>query len=202
MEAPFVNLYAVKHVSIGDSKACVLCYKPTEVVLITANKKDWFYVCSVHLKDKNFATLSYCDHTGLSKENEWKDLCNKVNSLQLEIHKMEREREKENRWLNSIKWNRNKDNDKDKNENEKSLKDDDKNVKSIKDVKIELDNANNELENFEKAYVHYKLESVFYRNRLIIDFKRRKQIETQEKLKRGELFPSLEGLSNLKKQKD
>merc|ERR1712000_471135 len=56
MSAPFPNLYTHRKVAEASAKACDICYKPSTSVLITPDKKDFFYVCVGHLKDRYFCT--------------------------------------------------------------------------------------------------------------------------------------------------
>lgn len=50
------NEYKLKKVTQKDSRACVICFRETDAVLVSVDSKDWFYVCVGHLKDKEFAT--------------------------------------------------------------------------------------------------------------------------------------------------
>lgn len=60
-QPPFPNEYAKRLVGASDGKACVVCFKPTSVVLLSANKVDFFYICGSHLKDTSFASPVYPD---------------------------------------------------------------------------------------------------------------------------------------------
>lgn len=198
---PFPNLYMVKHVAENACKACVLCYKPTNTVLITPDKHDWFYVCNVHLKDKNYAKLIYCDDAGKDTQPEWKELCDKVDKVQREIHKIEKlEKEKQNKeksWLSSIpSWNSKKEDDLKEKKEDKDM--DTKESKSKDILLSELKENQDRLTIFERSNIKYRLEKVFYTGRLMQDYKRRKQAEIEQKLAAGTLFPSLDGLSKLK----
>lgn len=205
---PFANLYEVKHVADNACKACVVCYKPTNTVLITPSKKDWFYICGVHLKDKNFAKLVYCDDTGRDTESEWKKLCNSVEGLQWEWHKIEiKEKDelaKEQSWLKVIpSWGGKKvEKEKTKEGEEKadtSTGDENKKEGRSKEaISSELKESERQLAAFERENIKYRLEKVFYRGRLLQDFKRKKQAEIEQKLASGTLFPNLDGLASLK----
>jgi len=52
----FPNVYAHRKVAETKAKSCDICYKLSTSVLITADNKDWFYVCPAHLKDPGFCT--------------------------------------------------------------------------------------------------------------------------------------------------
>lgn len=56
MAALFSNLYHLRQVASASSSPCVICYKSVDRVLVTPDKKDFFYVCPKHLEDRNFAT--------------------------------------------------------------------------------------------------------------------------------------------------
>lgn len=213
---PFANLYGVKHVADNACKACILCFKPTNAVLITADKKDWFYVCTVHLKDKNFAKLVYCDALGKDTEAEWRKLCGTVESLQRELHKIEKKEKdrlvKEKSWLTVIPgWGGKKDeplkDEKEEEGKEKEKKAGEKSESTHESEKIsrskelvtsELQEVEQRLTAFERENIKYRLENVFYRGRLLQNYKRKKQAEIEQKLSAGTLFPSLDGLSSLK----
>lgn len=209
---PFANLYEVKHVAENACKACILCFKPTNTVLITGDKKDWFYVCDVHLKDKNFAKLVYCNGLGKDTEAEWRKLCGTVESLQRELRKLEKkERDKlakEKSWLTVIpSWGAKKDEslkdegkvkDKENGEENGSTPESEKASRSKEVVASELHDGEQKLAAFERENIKYRLEQVFYRGRLLQDFKRKKQAEIEQKLAAGTLFPTLDGLSSLK----
>lgn len=204
LQPPFPNLYKVKHVADNASKACVLCYKPTNTVLITANKKDWFYVCGIHLKDKNYAKLIYCDDSGVETESEWRAQCDKISKLQCQIKILEREEkvkeDSKNSWLNSLpSWSSKKE-DKQEDQKEKESNEKDgvkKEIKNKEMLKLELKECEKGLLVFERENIKYRLEKVFYRGRLLKDYKQKKQIEIEKKLASGTLFPSLDGVSSL-----
>ncbi|CAK7270835.1 hypothetical protein SEPCBS57363_004309 [Sporothrix epigloea] len=52
----FPNVYTHRKVAEASAKGCDVCYKPTTSVLITAENKDFFYVCASHLKERTFCT--------------------------------------------------------------------------------------------------------------------------------------------------
>lgn len=53
---PHVNHYRKRLVAQPNEKACAVCYRPTDVVLMSTDSKDWFYCCAQHLKDPGLAT--------------------------------------------------------------------------------------------------------------------------------------------------
>lgn len=50
----FPNIYNHRKVAETAARSCDICFKLTSSVLITPDKKDFFYICSSHLKDVQF----------------------------------------------------------------------------------------------------------------------------------------------------
>lgn len=55
MASSHVNHYRRRLVAQANAKACSICYRPTDCVLMSIDSKDFFYCCPVHLQDKGFA---------------------------------------------------------------------------------------------------------------------------------------------------
>ncbi|KAJ8099276.1 VPS4-associated protein 1 [Lipomyces tetrasporus] len=54
---PFKNVYHLRRVAETSQRPCIICYKPTPVVLVSEDgKNDFFYACQTHLQDRGFAT--------------------------------------------------------------------------------------------------------------------------------------------------
>ncbi|KAK9369536.1 VPS4-associated protein 1 [Lipomyces kononenkoae] len=54
---PFKNIYHLRRVAETSQKPCMVCYKPTAVVLVSEDgKNDFFYTCQLHLQDRGFVT--------------------------------------------------------------------------------------------------------------------------------------------------
>lgn len=188
---PFPNLYKLKHVSEGTS-ACTICYRPTDAVLLSIDKKDWFYVCEIHLKDKNFALLVYADDEGKRSDGEWKTLCDNVGKLKTSLRDAEKKvKDKENAGKSWLGWGRGKDG-----EGEGEGKGEERGM-GVEDIRNQLKDAENKLVAFEKEHIKYVLQTTFYKNRLLSEWNRRKAAETRAKVLDGTLFPSLEGLQKL-----
>lgn len=49
------NEYRSRIVTEKDSKGCVVCYRPTLLVLVSSDSRDFLYCCRIHLKDNAFA---------------------------------------------------------------------------------------------------------------------------------------------------
>jgi len=50
----FTNLYYKR--TAGTAKSCFVCFRPTPIVLATAQTVDFLYTCESHLNDPGFAT--------------------------------------------------------------------------------------------------------------------------------------------------
>lgn len=50
------NRYRRRQVNQANEKSCAICHRPTDVVLMSTDSKDWFYCCAQHLKDPGLAT--------------------------------------------------------------------------------------------------------------------------------------------------
>ncbi|KAG6023712.1 hypothetical protein E4U19_004187 [Claviceps sp. Clav32 group G5] len=94
MSAPFPNLYAHRKVAETAAKACDICFKPSTSVLITADKKDYFYVCPTHLKDTYFCTPKI-DEAAIKAKKE-KALAEEIEKVKKEYQeKQQKKKEKE-----------------------------------------------------------------------------------------------------------
>ncbi|KAG5971585.1 hypothetical protein E4U58_007384 [Claviceps cyperi] len=93
MSAPFPNLYAHRKVAEAAAKACDICFKPSTSVLITADKKDYFYVCPTHLKDTYFCTPKI-DEAAIKAKKE-KALAEEIEKVKKEYQeKQQKKKEK------------------------------------------------------------------------------------------------------------
>ncbi|KAL6852535.1 hypothetical protein ACO1O0_007081 [Amphichorda felina] len=129
MSAPFPNIYTHRKVAETASKACDICYKPSSSVLITPDKKDFFYVCPVHLKDRYFCTPKI-DEDALKAKRE-REMAEELERVKKEYEEKQRKKkEKEEKAKNKDKED---DKDKKKGEEEKEDKDENKDGKSPKD---------------------------------------------------------------------
>lgn len=88
--SPFPNVYTHRKVADTASKGCNICYKPTTSVLITLEKQDFFYVCAIHLKDKNFAT-PIIDHAAIEARLKAEAEAKKKKELDEEVERVKKE---------------------------------------------------------------------------------------------------------------
>lgn len=84
MASPFPNDYKLRRVAELDLKACAVCFKPTNCVLLAANKADFFHACEAHLGDSSFCTPVYSESYKQSKAKKL-ELENKISGLDKQI---------------------------------------------------------------------------------------------------------------------
>ncbi|RGP65698.1 aaa-atpase vps4-associated 1 domain-containing [Fusarium longipes] len=120
MSTTFPNLYTHRKVADSAAKACDICYKSSTSVLITPDKKDFFFVCPVHLKDRYFATPKI-DEEAAKKKRE-KELEEEKERVMKEYE--EKQKKKKEKEAKKDKDDKDKEKDKDKDKDEK--KDEDK----------------------------------------------------------------------------
>ena len=129
----FPNIYTHRKVADTASKPCDICFKPSTSVLVVpenkvrlfpkhfdvvANvKKDFFFVCPGHLKDKGFCT-PIIDEAAIAakKKKEMEDEVERVKKEFEEKQKKKKEKEKE----------KEKEKDKDKKDEDKKEKGEEK----------------------------------------------------------------------------
>ncbi|KAG7284615.1 hypothetical protein NEMBOFW57_009220 [Staphylotrichum longicolle] len=90
----FPNVYTHRKVADTKAKSCDICYKLSTSVLITADNKDWFYVCPAHLKDTGFCTPKI-DHAAIEARRK-RELDEEVERVKREYEeKQKKKKEKE-----------------------------------------------------------------------------------------------------------
>ncbi|KJZ79715.1 hypothetical protein HIM_01184 [Hirsutella minnesotensis 3608] len=183
MSAPFPNHYTHRRVAEASAKACDVCYKPSTSVLITPDKKDFFYICPIHLKDRYFCTPKI-DQDAVKAKRE-KEMAEEMERVKKEYE--EKQRKKKD------------DEPKDKNESK------DKSVSKAKDEKAEdedsqkkdkpEDRDDEKKDDSESAKEDdprvFELKSAFYQQRL----QRKRQAEAakrdRERASQPNYFPSV-----------
>ncbi|KAM3559641.1 hypothetical protein MY1884_003350 [Beauveria asiatica] len=174
MSAPFPNIYNHRKVAEASAKACDICYKMSTSVLITPDKKDFFYVCAVHLKDRYFCTPKIDEEAAKAKREQ---------ELEAEKVKLKKEYEDKQRKKKEKEEKDKKDKNKDDNEKDDKDKKDDET-----DKKEEDDEASKEEE---PRTFELKTNSAFYQQRL----QRKRQADAakrdRERVSKPEYFPSV-----------
>lgn len=198
MATQFENLYRLRKVADNDSKACYICYKPTNCVLITLDQIDYFYVCSTHLKD----TKAFCSPVyGSDREevrNELRKLEDRQRNLDLLI------KEKSGTWNKIMGWGSKKGTDEKKDSKDsKDSKEEPSQPKSgkeksLEELRKELNDlikerrgAEEKLNQIEQNVKQFILNKDIYKMRLN---KQRKKVVAQKRTEQilvPDFFPSI-----------
>ncbi|KAE8150159.1 VPS4-associated protein 1 [Aspergillus avenaceus] len=89
------NVYHLRRVADTAARSCYICHKPSSSVLITPDNKDHFYVCPVHLKDRNFCS-AIVDTEDQEKKAKDEALAREIEIVKKEYEeKQKRKKEKE-----------------------------------------------------------------------------------------------------------
>lgn len=89
------NIWHHRKVADTAAKGCMICYKPSSSVLITPDSKDFFYICTSHLKDRNFAVPSEDEAKAAEERKKKEELDRAVEEVKKEYEeKLKRKKEK------------------------------------------------------------------------------------------------------------
>ncbi|AOA68073.1 VPS4-associated protein 1 [Komagataella phaffii CBS 7435] len=213
-ELPFNNLYKLRRVAADQAKACFICYKPSDVVLVTVvskEKPDFFYLCKSHLEDTHFCSKLYFESVGTdlqSREAQLNQLKIKKVELEKRLFKLEDEERKKQSALNKLydmvtgdKKKKQKDK---KDDNSTTEKDNDSqtNKNSILEIRKSLNDTIQQIDNKSKEYLHYQLDSSFFKSRLKKYYEAVKSQQRLQFLSNESNFPSTKGLSKLTQQEN
>lgn len=181
MAGPFNNHYTCRQVAAKDSKACAICYKPTTTVLITDNQVDFFYVCSSHLSDAQFATAI--------KPTEYQDLVKKRVELESQIDKTTQERYKHKPFLWNKVWGLKKPKEDAK---EGDADSGDKYAKLTKELEAqqkELEATKLSIASY--SFKNYQLDDLMFKVRLNHHTQSQAARLRQQKIEQGGFFPEV-----------
>jgi len=182
MSAPFPNLYTHRKVAEASAKACDICYKPSTSVLITPDKKDFFYVCVGHLKDRYFCTPKI-DEEARKKKRE-QAMAEETERVKKEYEEKQRKKkEKEER----AKKEKEKDDKDDKKDDEKDKDEEEKK----KDRKSSDDDKGDSKEEEEEEPRVFELKSTFYSQRLLKKRQAEAAKREKERISQPGYFPSV-----------
>ncbi|KAF2085918.1 DUF1742-domain-containing protein [Saccharata proteae CBS 121410] len=125
-----VNTWHHRRVADSQSKACWICFKPSSSVLITVDKKDFFYICPGHLKDRSFCQPD-ADEVAAAAEKKKKE------ELDREIAKVKAEYEEKQKRKKEKRKDKEKDKDKkEKKEDKKAEDEEDKKDEKEQEEKL------------------------------------------------------------------
>ncbi|KAL7270653.1 hypothetical protein RUND412_006632 [Rhizina undulata] len=187
-ELPFENLYHKRLVAEAAAQACYICYKATSVVLVTPDKKDFFYACAGHLLDRKFATPVTEQSLSTAEEREKRQKA----ELEKEIEKLKKEYEEKQLRKKEKQKEKEKEKDKEK-DSDKDKKDEDE---AISSKKKEIDEKEKELAEKKPAEVEeesriFVLQKEFYNMRLNKIWRQEMARKNLERLKTPGLFPEV-----------
>lgn len=145
------NIYHRRLVAPAASKPCFICHKPTPVVLITPDARDFFYACGGHLEDRGFASPTTSDGNvnvggGDGDGQKQKEKQGKSAELEREIERVKKE------WAEKMRRRR-EGNDKDDGkggDGKRDIADDKKNEKDGADGDLEREERDDKIAALEK----------------------------------------------------
>ncbi|EMG50055.1 SPBC32H8.01c UPF0589 protein C32H8.01c [Candida maltosa Xu316] len=173
---PFPNKYHVKLVSSSDSKACIICYKPSTTVLLADGNGDFFYVCPGHLLDEQFASPIH--------PQEYSDLISSQKELTDKKAKLEKDLEMEKPYI----WNTVAGYWKDKKEKGEETKYD-KLKKELGEVTKGLEDKTKSVNGYK--FKLYKLHQDIYKGRIMAHQKKVYSVQRATKIQQEGFFPSV-----------
>ncbi|RKF53612.1 hypothetical protein OnM2_103018 [Erysiphe neolycopersici] len=173
--ASFPNIYTHRKVAETAAKSCEICCKPSTSVLLASGHKDFFYVCTVHLKDKNFCKPLNSNVTAAAAAQKKRDLEDEITRLKKEYNDQKR-----NKKLP-------KDEALDLKEKNKEKAD----VKAIPDESIDKKKEHSPTTSISNDPKEFSLTNIFYQQR--IEKKKNAEIAKQrnERLLNPNLFPQV-----------
>ncbi|PHH60703.1 hypothetical protein CDD81_1321 [Ophiocordyceps australis] len=188
MAPPFPNIYTHRKVADAAAKSCDICYKPSTSVLITPDQKDFFYVCTIHLKDTHFCTPKI-DHEAIKAKRE-RELAAEVELVKKEYEeRLRRNKEKEANLEKNRGKEHDKEPDKDEDKDKKEEKEKNKMTADEKEPGQEIKTEATAPDEEESRV--FELKSAFYQQRL----GRKRQLEAakkdRERASQSNYFPSV-----------
>ncbi|KAL9612118.1 MAG: hypothetical protein Q9167_003270 [Letrouitia subvulpina] len=184
--ALLVNMWHLRKVAEASAKPCDICYKPTTSVLITPDRKDFFYICPGHLKDRGFCS-PIIDEAEVAAKRKKEAL-----DREIEIIKQEYEEKKKRKQSREAqKRDEKKEKDVEKGKNAKKSNEGDDEVEKERNSKIEALTAQASVSLADESPRIFTLQKIFYQKRL--DRIRSADIakRNRERLKNPSLFPSV-----------
>ncbi|KAH0429443.1 hypothetical protein CcaCcLH18_08457 [Colletotrichum camelliae] len=190
----FANVYTHRKVAENAAKGCDVCYRATSSVLVADEKKDFFYVCPSHLKDKNFCSpIIDKEAVEAKKKKEMEEEVERVKKEYEEKQKKKKEKDEKDKNKDKEKdkeKEKEKDNDDKKADDEKKV-DDSKAAEKVKAPALPWDGAGTETPSSEEEPRVFALHKNFYGMRL--EKKRQMEIakRNRERLQQPNFFPSV-----------
>lgn len=181
-QPPFPNEYAKRLVGTSDGKACIVCFKPTSVVLLAANKADFFYVCGSHLKDASFASPVHPE-----KYNELLEK-RKTQEKNLVQAREKVELNKPYAWDKLVSWGKKDSKKDDKDKEEPSKETYDSMVEKLEQAKKDLAETNDAIAAFD--FKTFKLDKDMYKGRVNNHIQAKVRAARQKEMQNPSFFPT------------
>ncbi|KAL0468066.1 VPS4-associated protein 1 [Neurospora intermedia] len=182
----FPNLYTHRKVAETKAKSCDICYRLSTSVLITADNKDFFYICPSHLKEPAFCTPKI--DTEAIEARKKKELEEEIESVKKEYEEKKKKKEEEKgKEADKEKEKDKKDGEKSKDKDEKKDEKDQENSKGSRSTSREGTKS----PPVEEEPRIFELKPTFYQQRLLK--KRQAEIakRNRERLQDPTFFPSV-----------
>ncbi|OAX80871.1 hypothetical protein ACJ72_04790 [Emergomyces africanus] len=176
------NIWHHRKVAETAARSCDICYKPSSSVLVTPDKRDFFYVCPIHLKDRGFCSPIINEEEIAAKKRK-EEMDKEIERVKQEYEeKMKKKKQKEKDKKDGDEKDK-KDKKKDEGDDEKAEKEKDDKIKSIQN------NSNTDTQKDDGPRI-FSLHKNFYQIR--IDRMRNAEIarRNRERMKNPSLFPS------------
>ncbi|EYE97913.1 AAA-ATPase Vps4-associated 1 family protein [Aspergillus ruber CBS 135680] len=182
------NTWHHRKVADTAAKACFICYKPSNSVLITPDNKDFFYICPAHLKDRNFCS-AVVDTAGAQAKGKEEALAREIEKVKREYEEKQQRKKEKRKEKKDGEEKKDADKDKEKDKDAKSdEKERDDKIESLK--KQEKRQGNTPTDDSDSPRV-FSLHKNFYQMR--IDRLRNIEVakRNRQRLQDPSLFPSV-----------
>ncbi|KAF2256311.1 DUF1742-domain-containing protein [Trematosphaeria pertusa] len=134
------NVWHHRKVAEGSGKACWICYKPSTSVLITPDKKDFFYICVGHLSDRGFCQPDADEAAAAATRKKKEELDREIELVKKEYEEKQKLK-REKRKAKEKEKGKGKDKDAKKTEDEEDKEDEKSKDDKIKELSKSKDQA-------------------------------------------------------------
>ncbi|KAG5303902.1 hypothetical protein I7I50_10806 [Histoplasma capsulatum G186AR] len=175
------NIWHHRKVAETAARSCDICYKPSSSVLVTPDKRDFFYVCPIHLKDRGFCS-PIIDEEEIAAKKRKEEMDKEIEKVKQEYEEKMKRKKQKSKDVKDGDDKRDKKKDAGEGEDEKAEKEKDDKIKSIQDSAAET--------RTDGGPRIFSLHKNFYQMR--IDRMRNMEIakRNRERLKNPNFFPS------------
>lgn len=162
----------------------MICYKPSDHVLITSNNLDFFYICYQHLLDEHFASHG--------PDPKYDQLVKEKNALSLLVEELSAQVQKAKPSVFSnipgFKSNQSTDNKKEASSKDTPAKDYNQLVNDKQENEAKLQQVTQQVEQFK--FKQYKLNQDFYKMRVKLYINKRVNEKRMKDMNNPGFFPS------------